>query len=54
MCSLTVIDYAESLKLITFVVFLFLVIENCKSALSEKTDNIGLCAGDGCNPAMRI
>lgn len=29
-------DYAESLKLITFVVVLFQVIENWKSALSEK------------------
>lgn len=35
---------AERLKLITFVVFLFRVMENCKSALSEKRDNIGLCA----------
>lgn len=34
--------YAESLKLITSAVFLFRVIENCKSALSEKMENIGL------------
>lgn len=32
---------ADSLKLITLVVFLFRVIKNCKSALSEKMD-IGL------------
>ncbi len=31
-------DRAESLKLITFVVFLFQIIENCKLALSEKMD----------------
>lgn len=30
-------DYADSLKLITFVVFLLWVIENCKSALPEKS-----------------
>ncbi len=37
-------DYAESLKLMTFVVFLFWVIEQRKSALPEEMDNIGLCA----------
>ncbi len=37
-------DYAESLKLITFMVFLFPVFENYKSALSEKMDSIGLRA----------
>ncbi len=36
--------YAESLKLITFMVFLFQIIESCKSALSEKMDSIGLRA----------
>lgn len=30
-------DYAESLELITFVVFLFLVIENSKSVLMTAT-----------------
>lgn len=35
-------DYVESLKLITFVVFIFQIIENCKSVLSEKMDNIDL------------
>lgn len=30
-------DYAESLKLITFVVFLFWVIENSKSVLMTAT-----------------
>ncbi len=34
-------DYADNLK---FVVILFRVIENCKSALSEKIDDIGLPA----------
>ncbi len=38
-------DYAKKkFKLITFVVFLFRVIKNYKSALSEKMDNVGLCA----------
>ena len=37
-------DYADSLKMITFLVFLFQIIENCKSALSKKMDNINLCA----------
>ena len=37
-------DYAESLKLITFVALLFRVIEHCKSAGSEKMDKIGLHA----------
>lgn len=32
-------DYAESVKFITFVVFLFQIIENCKAALYEKMDN---------------
>ncbi len=33
-------DYAESLRLLSFVVFLFQFIKNCKSALPEKMDNI--------------
>ncbi len=33
----SVSDCAKTLKLITFVGFLFRLIENCKSALSEKT-----------------
>ncbi len=37
-------ECAESLNLITFVVFLFPVIENCKPAQSERKDNIDLCA----------
>ncbi len=40
----TLSDYADSLRLITFVVFLFRAIENCKSTLSEKMDNISLRA----------
>ena len=43
-CSSTLCDYAESLKLVILVVFLFQVIENCKSALSEKMDEPGLRA----------
>lgn len=35
-------DYAESLKLMTFVVFLFQEIENCISAMSEKICSLGL------------
>ncbi len=31
-------DYAKTLKLISLVVFLFRVAENCKSALCEKMD----------------
>lgn len=38
----SLIDYTKSLKLITFVGSLFRVIENCKSAVSEKSDNISL------------
>ncbi len=37
-------DYAKSPKLVAFVGFLYWVIQNCKSALSEKMDNIGLRA----------
>ncbi len=37
-------DYAECLKRVTFVVFLFQVTENCKPALSGKTDSTGLRA----------
>lgn len=37
-------DYAESLKFITFVVFLLWVTENSKSALCGKMDNISLHA----------
>lgn len=40
----SVSDYVESLKLISFCLFLFQVIENCKSASSEKINNIGLRA----------
>lgn len=45
-------DYAESLKLITFVVVLFQVIENRKSALSKKNGHplpqpIGLITQEG-------
>lgn len=36
-------DYAESLRFITFVVFLFRIIEICMSALPEKMDHISLC-----------
>lgn len=46
-------DYAESLKLITFVVFLFWVIENYKSVLmtatfplTTKNTNIEYCGPD--------
>ncbi len=38
----TLSDFAESLKLITYVVFLFRVTENCKSLLSKKMNNICL------------
>ncbi len=41
-CS-SIFLWGWSLKKTTFVVFLFQVIENCKSPLSEKTD-INLCA----------
>ncbi len=34
----SVSDCAESLKVITFVVFLLLVFEYCKSALTEKNE----------------
>ncbi len=39
-------NYAESLKLITSVVFLFWYIKKCKSASSEKIEYIGGCAGN--------
>lgn len=45
-------DDAESLKLITFVVFLFWVIENCNSALAEKSPEVH--SGDGSRPGMQI
>ncbi len=41
-------DYAVSLKSVTFVIFLFLVIENCKSALPEKTDDNPLLVLPSC------
>lgn len=34
-------DYAASLKLITFEVFLFQMVGNCNSAMSENIHNIG-------------
>lgn len=43
-------DYADSLKLITFVVFLLWVIENCKSALPEKSPQYH--SGVGRHPGM--
>lgn len=43
-------DYADSLKLITFVVFLLWVIENCKSALPEKSPQYH--SGVGRRPGM--
>lgn len=39
----SVSDYAESLRLMTSVVFLFRLIRHLKSALSETMDNISLC-----------
>ncbi len=36
-------DYVESLKLIPYFVFLFLVTENCESAVAERMVNIVLC-----------
>ncbi len=41
-------DSAESLMVITSVVFLFWVIENCKTRLSGNTDNLDLCAAICC------
>lgn len=44
MCRPTLSDNADTLMFISVVVFLFLAIENCKSALSHEMDNMNLCA----------
>ncbi len=41
-------NYAQSLKGLNFMVFLFLIIENFESAVSEKMNNICLRAEVGC------
>lgn len=45
-------DDAESLKLITFGLFLFWVAENRNSAPAEKSPEVH--SGDGCRPGMQI